>query len=160
MTFGGIVYIHTDENPRVEHLAINKLPVVVGDSTEERKAFTILNRIKKQIREKDDETLKAFEVIENCVYQAKDALIRRDFIKLGKLMDKQQDQERILKTDTPKILKLCEVAKEAGALGAKQMGAGGGGCMVAIAPGKQKEVAEAITNVGGRAWIFDIFRYK
>ena len=160
VTFGGIVYIHTDENPRVEHLAINKLPVVVGDSTEERKAFTILNRIKKQIREKDDETLKAFEVIENCVYQAKDALIRRDFIKLGKLMDKQQDQERILKTDTPKILKLCEVAKEAGALGAKQMGAGGGGCMVAIAPGKQKEVAEAITNVGGRAWIFDIFRYK
>ena len=68
-------------------------------------------------------------------------------------------QEAILKADTEKILDLCKVSKKAGALGAKQMGAGGGGCMVAIAPGKQKEVAQAIEDVGGRAWIFDIFKY-
>lgn len=127
---------------------------------EERKSSVILNRIKKKIREKDPITIKAFKVIENCVYHAKDAILQKNFRKLGELMDKQQEQEAILKTDTPKILKLCRAAKDAGALGAKQMGAGGGGCIVAIAPGYQDEVAKAIKNAGGRAWIFDIFRYS
>ena len=158
--FGGVVFIHTDENPRVEHLEVEELPVVVGNSMEKRKASFILNRVKKNIQEKDPITLKAFKVIETCVYQAKDAILQKDFKKLGELMDKQQEQEAILKTDTPKIVKLCKAAKDAGALGAKQMGAGGGGCMVAIAPGNQKEVALSINNVGGRTWIFDIFRYS
>ena len=74
-------------------------------------------------------------------------------------MDIQQQQEVKLKAETDKIMKLCEVSKEAGAYGAKQMGAGGGGCMLAIAPNKQAEVAKAIEDAGGRAWIFDIFRY-
>ena len=157
---GGIVFIYTDDdNPRVEHLDIKEMPVVVGDSMEERKASAVLNRIKTQIKEKDDATLGAFGVIEECVYKAKDALLRGDYKKLGETMDEQQRQEAILKADTEKILKLCDVSKKAGALGAKQMGAGGGGCMLAICPGKQKEVAQAIENAGGHAWIFDIYSY-
>ncbi len=157
--FGGIVFIHTDENASVEPLDIKKLPIVVGDSKEERKAYSILNRIKKQINENDPKTLGAFKVIEDCVYQAREALLSENFKKLGELMDKHQEQEIILKAETEKLLQLCEASKGAGALGAKQMGAGGGGCMLAIAPGKQKEVAQAIEDTGGRAWIFDIFRY-
>lgn len=157
--FGGVVFIYTDDNPRVEHLNVEKLPIVVGDSMEERKASKILNRIKKNIQERDPTTLKAFKVIETCVYKAKNAILQKDFVKLGELMDKQQEQEAILKADTPRILKLCQVAKDAGALGAKQMGAGGGGCIVVIAPGRQKEVAQAINKAGGKAWIFDIFHY-
>ena len=157
--FGGIVFIQTDENPSVEYLDVDKLPVVVGDSMEERKSSAILNRIKKQINEKDATTLNAFSIIENCVYEAKDALLKGDFKKLGKFMNIQQEQEAILKADTKKIVELCNTSKLSGALGAKQMGAGGGGCMVAIAPGKQKEVASAINKAGGKAWIFDIYRY-
>lgn len=157
--YGGIVFIHTDENPSIEYLDVKNLPVVVGDSMEERKASSILNRVKKQLKEKDPTTLKAFKIIERGVYEAKDALLKGDFKKLGKFMDIQQEQEAIIKADTKKIIKLCNAAKDAGALGAKQMGAGGGGCMVAIAPGNQKQVAQAIEDAGGRAWIFDIFRY-
>lgn len=156
---GGITFIHTDENPKVEQLKVNYLPIVVGDSMEKRKAASVLNRIKKNIREKDVKTLEAFKVIENCVYQGKEALLTQDFEKLGELMDLQQKQEVILDAATAKILKLCVVAKKAGALGAKQMGAGGGGCMLAIAPGKEKEIAQAIEKAGGRAWIFGIFNY-
>jgi len=157
--FGGIVFIQTDENPSVEYLDVKKLPIVVGDSMEERKASLILNRIKKQIKNKDAAILKAFSVIEKCVYEAKDALLKEDFKRLGELMNLQQEQEAILKADTKKIVELCNTSKNAGALGAKQMGAGGGGCMVAIAPEKQKEVAAAITKAGGKAWIFNIYRY-
>ncbi len=159
IAYGGVTFIHTDENPRVEILDINELPVVVGDSMEERKAVSVLNRVKRQIREKEEKTLEAFKVIEECVYQGREALIKRDFKRLGGLMNKQQEQEIILKAETEKIHTLCEVSKKVGALGAKQMGAGGGGCMLAICPGKQQEVAKAIDDAGGRSWIFDIFNY-
>ncbi len=159
IAYGGITFIHTDENPRVEILDINELPVVVGDSMEERKSVSVLNRVKRQIREKEEKTLEAFKVIEECVYQGREALIKRDFKRLGGLMNKQQEQEIILKAETEKIHTLCEVSKKVGALGAKQMGAGGGGCMLAICPGKQQEVAKAIDDAGGRSWIFDIFNY-
>ena len=159
IAYGGVTFIHTDENPRVEMLDIKELPIVVGDSMEERKASSVLNRIKKQIKENDKNTIDAFKQIETCVYQAKDALLKGEYKKLGKLMDIQQQQERILKAESEKIHRLCVAARDAGALGAKQMGAGGGGCMLAICPGKQKDVAKAIEETGGRSWIFDIFNY-
>ncbi len=157
---GGITFIHTDENPQVEQLKIKNLPIVVGDSVEERKAVSVLNRIKRQIQEKDETTLKAFKEIENCVTESKKALLNNDYQKLGMYMEIQQQQEILLEATTPKILKLCEAAKSAGALGAKQMGAGGGGCMLAIAPRRQNEVVKAIQRAGGKAWIFDTYYYK
>jgi len=160
IAFGGVSFIRTDANPSVEFLNIKELPIVVGDSMEERKASSILNRIKKQIRDKDNTTLEAFRIVEECVYQGKQALIDGDFSKLGKLMDLQQEQEIVLKASTENIMKLCDAAKDAGALGAKQMGAGGGGCMLAIAPGKEEVVAQAIEKAGGRAWIFDVYNYS
>jgi mevalonate kinase len=156
---GGMTFIYTDENPKVEQLEVKNLPIVVGDSMEDRKAASVLNRIKKKIKENDVETLEAFKVIENCVYQGKEALLSNDFEKLGELMDLQQQQEIKLGAATNKILELCSASKNAGALGAKQMGAGGGGCMLAIAPGKENEVVRAIEKAGGRGWIFDIFNY-
>ena len=156
---GGITFIHTNENPRVEQLNVKNLPIVVGDSIEERKAASVLNRIKQQIQERDETTLKAFEKIESCVTQCKTALLNNDYQKLGMCMEIQQQQEILLEATTQKILKLCDAAKNAGALGAKQMGAGGGGCMLAIAPGRQNEVVKAIERAGGRAWIFDIYNY-
>ena len=157
---GGITFIHTDENPRVEQLNVKNLPIVVGDSVEERKAVSVLNRIKQQIQEKDEITLKAFKEIEKCVTLCKTALLNNDYQKLGKCMEVQQQQEISLGASTQKILKLCEAAKSAGALGAKQMGAGGGGCMLAIAPGRQNEVVKAIERAGGKAWVFDTYNYK
>ena len=41
----------------------------------------------------------------------------------------------------------------AGALGAKINGTGGGGCMFAYAPNNPGKVAEAIDSVGGKAYI-------
>ncbi len=159
IAFGGVTFIHTDDRPRVEYLDVNELPIVVGDSMDERKASSVLNRIKKQILEKDPPTLNAFKIIEQCVYRGKEALLAGNFKELGKCMDLQQEQEIVLNAHTEKILSLCSAAKKAGAYGAKQMGAGGGGCMLALCPGKQQEVADAIEQAGGRAWIFDIFKY-
>ncbi|TFG09868.1 MAG: hypothetical protein EU535_08690, partial [Promethearchaeota archaeon] len=157
--FGGVVFIHTDENPKVETLDIQDLPIVVGDSMEERKASVILNRVKIQLLEEDSKTLEAFRIMEECVYGARKALLKKDYQMLGFLMNKQQEAEKLIDAHSEKIMNMCQSSLDAGALGAKQMGAGGGGCMLALCPGKQEAVVKAIEDVGGRAWIFDIYNY-
>jgi galactokinase len=76
---------------------------------------------------------------------------RPDLGEVGNLLDQHH---QLLKTDlkrsTPKIERLIDAAKAAGALGCKINGSGGGGTMLALAPGKEMEVAEAIRKAGGQ----------
>ena len=55
----------------------------------------------------------------------------------------------------PTLEKLVETARNAGALGAKLTGAGGGGCMIALCPGRQEDVAKAIEELG-----FPVYKTK
>ena len=56
-----------------------------------------------------------------------------------------------LGVSTPKIDRMIEAARRAGAFGGKINGSGGGGTMFAYAPGKEEEVAKAIEAAGGVA---------
>ena len=58
-----------------------------------------------------------------------------------------------LNISTPKIEAMIDSAKEAGAVGCKINGSGGGGCMFAYAPGNASSVADAIESVGGKAFL-------
>lgn len=57
---------------------------------------------------------------------------------------------------TPKLDRLVQAALDAGALGAKLNGSGGGGCMFAYAPGREAEVAAALEAAGGQATLLTI----
>ena len=50
---------------------------------------------------------------------------------------------------------MIDSANEAGAVGCKINGSGGGGCMFAYAPGKASKVADAIESVGGKAFLIN-----
>ena len=73
---------------------------------------------------------------------------------LGALLNQQH---RILKDtlsiSTTKIESMLSAALDAGALGGKINGSGGGGCMFVYSPENQESVARAIESVGGRAYI-------
>ena len=161
IAYGGVLYIETGSIPKVEKLNVEKLPIVVADSMEERRASIILNKIKRQIEEKDPTVLKAFKEIEKIVYEGKKALLSGNTQKIGELMNRQQKQEGILQADTPKLNQMCNVAIKAGAYGAKQMGAGGGGCMEAICPpDKESEIKYALEKLNVKTWIFNVFNYN
>jgi galactokinase len=53
---------------------------------------------------------------------------------------------------TPKLDAMVRAACDAGALGGKLNGSGGGGCMFAYAPGREEAVAAALEAAGGRAY--------
>ncbi|MFL2982772.1 MAG: galactokinase family protein [Candidatus Neomarinimicrobiota bacterium] len=57
---------------------------------------------------------------------------------------------------TQKIEEMINAASDAGSLGSKINGSGGGGCMFAYAPSNQEAVAEAIESVGGEAYLINV----
>ncbi|NMD11279.1 MAG: hypothetical protein GYA74_08905 [Acidobacteria bacterium] len=72
----------------------------------------------------------------------------------GRLLNEQHAVLRdLLQTSTPKIEEMIAAALDAGALGAKINGSGGGGCMFAYAPSDPENVAAAVSAAGGRAFI-------
>ncbi len=60
------------------------------------------------------------------------------------------------RTSTPKIERMMDAALNAGALGGKINGSGGGGCMFVYAPSHAEKVAEAIESAGGKSYIITV----
>ena len=72
--------------------------------------------------------------------------------KLGSLFVKEHEQLRDgIGVSTQKMDLMLEAALDAGALGGKMNGSGGGGCMFAYAPGREDAVADALERAGGKA---------
>jgi len=79
-----------------------------------------------------------------------------DHRKIGKMLTQHHRYlADNLQISTPKIEIMLEAALNAGALGGKINGSGGGGCMFAYAPKDPEKVAKAIENAGGKAYIIN-----
>jgi len=91
-----------------------------------------------------------FEQAEALALIAREALHEFDLKKVGKLMDQNHSLLREIEVSHEKLDYLVDVARKQGAYGAKLTGGGGGGCMVALTPGKelQERVAKAIEKEG------------
>ena len=78
---------------------------------------------------------------------------------LGEML---KEHHEILRDDlersTPKIERMITAAYDAGALGCKINGSGGGGSMMAYALGCEQEVASSIERAGGTAYIVKVSR--
>jgi galactokinase len=94
--------------------------------------------------------VKNFEITKKVFTEFKSK--KEDFNKeyIGNLMNEHHSYLRdYLDISTPKIERMIEAATEAGAVGCKITGSGNGGCMIAYAPGKEREVSKAIQQAGG-----------
>jgi galactokinase len=77
--------------------------------------------------------------------------------KLGDLLNLHQVNLREHKRiSTPKIDRMITASLNAGALGAKINGSGGGGCMFAYAPQNPEKVVAAIEAEGGKAYVIRV----
>jgi mevalonate kinase len=87
---------------------------------------------------------KSFEAIRVLVSNARLAVEAGDRVALGRLMDLNQMLLGGLFVSTPEIERMCELARGAGAHGAKLTGAGGGGSVIALVP--SQAIAEAVLS--------------
>ncbi len=96
-----------------------------------------------------------FDKIAKLVSDAEKAIKNGDAKHLGQLMDEDHELlARYLGVSHPKLNKLVDAARRAGAYGAKLSGGGKGGVMVAlVSKDSQESVAKAIASAGGTPYI-------
>jgi len=163
--FGSLLYIDCSVEPaKVYSLRPKiKLPLVIGDTMQSKDTPRILAWLGERFKKREPLFMEGMRNIIRIVEEAKEELSRstprRE--RIGELMNENQYYlKNYLKvsSDCPispnKLDKLIEAALNAGALGAKLSGSGGGGCMVALCePGDEELVARAIERAGGKAYI-------
>lgn len=83
------------------------------------------------------------------------ALRSGDYETLGALMNVCHGLLNAIEVSTPELEQMIQIARQHGAIGAKLTGAGGGGSIVALCPGRENEVAAALHAAG-----YQIIRLK
>ena len=80
-----------------------------------------------------------------------------DVLYIGVLLNEHQKYLRDdYEVSIQKIEDMLSAGMQAGAIGGKLTGAGMGGSVIMLAPGKQKEVAQALTKAGGKGYVVEI----
>src|SRR5262249_8478310 len=109
------------------------LTLAVGHSGTASSTRAMVDLVAKLRERKPAMVSQSFEGITSLVNNARLALEAGDRVGLGRLMDLNPMILSGLMLSTEEIETMCRLARDAGALGAKLTGSGGGGCVVALA---------------------------
>ncbi len=131
-TYGGIM--RYERGVGLKRLKLDKpLPFVIGNTRKKRSTRNMVEGVK-ELKDRNP------EVVDPIIYTMAglsqtglDALLRRDTDKLGDLMNINHGLLTSIGVSTQELDDLVYAARREGALGAKLTGAGGGGCMIALA---------------------------
>jgi mevalonate kinase len=131
---GAIVFERKEDTSSIEPLEFGtQLVLAIGHSGVSSSTKTMVESVARQRDRSPDLVRKTFEGITAISRNARLAIEAGDVVALGKLLDMNQMLLAGLLLSTQEIEALCVRAREAGALGSKLTGAGGGGCVVALA---------------------------
>jgi mevalonate kinase len=149
-TYGGLVWFERDLSggpPKFEKMKLDRAVHLVIAST----GITASTKIVVgAVKIKKDEDPKWWDNVagqyKQLVHDAKEALIKLDLPKVGKLMNKNHELLQELTVSCEELDNLVNVARENGAIGAKMTGTGRGGNMIALAPDKAtaEEIGKAL----------------
>ena len=148
-TFGGLVWFVKGQ--KMERISLPRaVEIVMGDTgrvANTKKAVDGVRERREKYREKYDAV---FHDAEKLVYEARDALVKGEWNKVGELMNENHRLLQEIEVSSPELDHLVETAIKNGAYGAKMTGGGLGGYMVALTPGKelQEKVAMAMEREG------------
>jgi mevalonate kinase len=128
------------------------LALVIGHSGVSSSTREMVEVVAKLKARSEQNVTRSFEAIESLVQNARLAIEAGDHVGLGKLMDLNQVLLSGLMVSTEEIETMCRSAREAGALGAKLTGSGGGGCVVALVKDDPEPVLARWEKEGFRAF--------
>ena len=160
-TYGKPLVFRKDTPPLVELLNIPQpLSLVVGMTRTQGLTAKTVGDVQ-QARERLPRVYdKIFDDIDALALQAVSAIQENRLDDLGELMNINQGLLNAIQVSTPELEKLIDIARDAGALGAKLTGGGGGGAMVALCgntdDNNSAAVKEALENKGYETLAFEI----
>ncbi|KKQ94188.1 MAG: mevalonate kinase [Candidatus Levybacteria bacterium RIFCSPLOWO2_12_FULL_39_17] len=148
--YGGCLYFVTGGKV-IEPLIIKELPLIVGYSGVKADTVTLMNQVKAKASKYPEFIDVLYTEVSKLVEKAKSALLVNDLISFGELMNFNQGLLESMGVSIAKLSAMIYGARDEGAYGAKLSGAGGGDCMIAIAPkDKIAAVQQGITRSGGQ----------
>ena len=157
-TYGGVICLTRGE-PNVIRRTKFRAPVevVIGDTGIIANTKVLLSAFAERKKSFPERYERMLQSARQIAEEAMASIERLDLKDIGRLMDRNQVLLEEAQVSCPELDLLVKVCRDAGALGAKLTGSGGGGCMLALTPGKplQERVAAAIEAKG-----FQAFRSK
>ena len=146
--YGGTIYYITP-GIVIENIYDGDLPMVVGYTGVKADTPTLIRQVA-ELRRNVKWVDSVFGDIKDLVNEAKVQFMKNDFVRLGKLMNKNQKLLSTLNVSSLKLDNLIKTAKQAGAYGAKLSGAGGGDCMIAFVNNENRKIViDSIVEAGG-----------
>ncbi|MGQ9538117.1 MAG: mevalonate kinase [Candidatus Bathycorpusculaceae bacterium] len=151
-TFGGTLLFQMDVGFKPIDVKAD-IPLVIGNTGVERATRVQVAKVR-SLRDKYPQIVEPMmHTAREIVLRAVEALNEGDLGTLGELMNINHALLYGLGVSDESLEWLINAARKAGALGAKLTGAGGGGCMIALASmDRLEKVLEAVQRAGGNAF--------
>ncbi|MFQ6073639.1 MAG: mevalonate kinase [Candidatus Bathyarchaeia archaeon] len=151
-TYGGTLVFRRDRGFQPLHVETD-MPLVIGNTGVQRSTGELVTSVRKRRDRYPTIMEPVIKAGGEVTQRAVEALKRGDFAALGELMNINQALLSAVGVSNEALERLIHAARNAGALGAKLTGGGGGGCMIALASrDKLRRIAEAIEKAGGAAF--------
>ncbi len=148
-TMGGVVMI-----PQRKKLKTIKCPIVVGNTHKFSSTKELVANVAKLRNEFPDIIDPILSDIGRMSLLAEKSVNEKDYKTIGKLMNVNQGLLDAIGVGSAELSSLVYAARNSGAICAKITGAGGGGCMIALAEDNNaSDIVNAIEDVGGSAII-------
>lgn len=151
-TYGGVLLFKREEG--FERLIANEnIPLMVGNTCVTRCTGDLVTKVRQNKENFPTIIEPVIKAGGEIVTQAVETLQQGDLKRLGELMNLNHALLYAVGVSSEPIEKLVNTARKAGALGAKLTGAGGGGCIIALAERpKLRRVKKALDTAGGNTF--------
>ena len=148
-TFARPMLFRKRESVEVEPIELAEAPpIVIACSHEPGVTHEQVAGVRARYEARPEAFGAIFDQIDALSVAGAEALVARDYAALGQLMNVCQGLLNALGVSTPELERMVDIARRAGALGAKLTGAGGGGSIVAVCPGNVERVVKALRSAG------------
>jgi len=153
-TYGGIISLIKGERDVIKKIKLKEpVEIVIGNTGIVANTKTMLNVFSERRERFPEKYGSLIDEANRIAERAMRSIEAFDLEEIGRLMDQNHLLLKEAEVSCPELDFLVHLSREEGAWGAKQTGSGGGGCMLALTPGKalQERVARAIEREGFQA---------
>jgi mevalonate kinase len=153
-TYGGLMWFKKNLGggpDKVEPLSITTpVEIVIGSTGKVANTKAMVEGVAERKNKDPQKYNPIFKRAEELAYEGRAALEFYNLKKVGDLMNENHRLLQEIEVSSKELDLIVDLARKQGAIGAKLTGGGGGGCMVALTPGKelQGKVASGIKNFG------------
>ena len=153
-TYGGLMWFKKDMAgglDKIEKLHMRRpIEIVIGSSGKVANTKAMVEGVADRKKKNPEKYNSFFKQAESVAIAGRKALENYDLKKIGDLMNENHRLLQEIGASSKELDFLVELARKQGAFGAKLTGGGGGGCIIALTPGKglQGQVLSAIKSLG------------